>query len=78
MQNKSKDSSCDKIPNILVHIGESVSGVGGWGIAWVQPLRGPMSGEGGGAGCRTIKVKTQCIFVMHEFIPKRIHQTHTG
>ena len=28
--------------------------------------------------CRTIKVKAQCMFVMLEFIPKRIHQTHTG
>ena len=28
--------------------------------------------------CHTIKIKARCMFVMHEFIPKRIHQTHTG
>ena len=28
--------------------------------------------------CRTIKRKARCMFVMREFIPKRIHQTHTG
>ena len=83
MQNKSKDSSCDKIPKIRVYIGESVSGVGegvGDGVGTAPPRSHVWEGEGAGegAGCRTIKVKAQCISVMHEFIPKRIHQTHTG
>ena len=75
MQNKSKDSSCDKVPSKLVHIGESVSDVGGYSPSEVPCL---VVWGGGGGGLGVVQVKTQCIFVMHEFIPKRIHQTHTG
>ena len=30
------------------------------------------------AQCRMISIKAWGMFVMHDFIPKRIHQTHTG